>query len=270
MVYHGKKVKSGFILLMGCLVVLVLVLSRPGNSQSSAAASGDAVEDAAGQWDKLYALGSRVLEANDLKGTIKWQGTWNTLLTPEEATGALASRLGFSEISESRVLDHDVYHASGNEQGVLSKLTVAPVKDGQYYVVLRMEGQGRESLQEIGAMQTRYGDALADEGVEIHWNGALQGENSLSENHSDLSIMTYSLQQTVEKMEIAAAHELNLHSVEDYTDEETISRTYKVEEMPISVLSGGYQVSLQFAAHYNTSTGNTEISIGSPLLTVEY
>lgn len=269
MINHGNKAKSGWIFFAGCLLVLGLILSRPEHIQSSAANSGDAVEEAAGQWDQLFALGIRVIES-DLKGTVKWQGTWNTLLTPEEGAGALASRLGFSEIGISRVQDHAVYDAAGSERGIDSKLTVTPVKDGQYYVVLRMEGQGKDNLEGIGALQSRYGDILADEGVEIHWNGALQGESSLSENHADREGMQNSLEETVRVMEIDASRELNLNPVENYTDEKTISRTYTVPEMPISVLSGGHQVALQFAAHLSTIAGKGEISIGSPLLTVEY
>ncbi|MMZ67315.1 hypothetical protein D1872_298920 [compost metagenome] len=74
----------------------------------------------------------------------------------------------------------------------------------------------------------------------------------------------------INTIENAAAQEFNMVQVESYDDFGTASRTYEVEGWPISIFSGAHKVSLQMGVHRNLDQNSYEISIGSPLLTVEY
>lgn len=267
----GNKWRNGSAILAGCMLLLVLLLGSMANDQASAVVEGDSVDAAAAQWDKLLELGTGSIYEG-MKGTVKWQGDWNTLLAPEEAIGVLATRLGLSEVDQETIQEHQVYSAEGRSNAIRSKITVTPVKEGTYYVILRLEGEGMEALKEMKAEQTGYGESLADEGVSIHWNAALQGTMNPETRSSAGTgeIAGSSLEERMQELEDYTAHALKMGLVENYKDAETVSRTYSIPELPISAISDGRTVSLQMAIHRNSETGLEELSLGSPLLTVEY
>lgn len=266
---------NGAFILTGILVLTAILLSNTANEQASAVNSetlepAGAVKAAASQWDRLYALGSAWMQG-EMRGTVKWQGKWNTLLDANEAAGALSSRLGFSAIREENVQGHRVYSATGAVEGILSKLTVTPVDDG-YYVMLRMEGLSKGALAFMKEQQTIYAESLFDEGVAIQWNAALQGitDMDMKGNKEEVDAAAPTLQDTLRLLEKEANSGTSLRLVEDYEDADTLSRTYEAPEMPIFVISGGRKVSLQAAVHRIASKDVQELSLGSPLLTVEY
>ncbi len=268
------KVKNGAIIMAGCLLLLALLLGNITKGQAVTVTAGDSVEAAAEQWDKLFALGSGAFQEG-IRGTVKWQGAWYTLLAPEEAVNALSSRIGLSSIHEELMQDHTVYYAEGYARGIQIKLSVTWVEEGEYYVVLRMEGQGSDALADMKESQSVYGESLADEGVVVHWNAALQGNMKMvgpegTERSDNKKHTKELLQDSMKKIENLFSHALNLEMVEDYKDDETVCRTYTISELPISVLSGDEKVSLQMAVHSSSESGNMEVSLGSPLLTVEY
>ncbi|RCX19585.1 TATA-box binding protein [Fontibacillus phaseoli] len=268
------KVRSGAMMMAGGLLLLALLLGNIAKGQAVAVTTGDSVEAAAVQWDKLFAVGTGAIQ-EEIQGTVKWQGSWYTLLALEEAANALSSRLGLSVVHGELMQDHTVYYAEGNARGIHTRLSVTWIEEGEYYVVLRLEGQGLEALAEMKASQSAYGESLADEGVAIHWNAALQGTvKSMDTGSAELSDgkgnANELLQDRMQQLENVASHALNLEIVEDYKDTDTISRTYAIPELPISVFSGDRKVSLQMAVHSGFESGNMEVSLGSPLLTVEY
>lgn len=266
-----KKWGNGSIILAGCMLLLILLLGSLAKDQASAVKESDPVDAAGAQWDKLLALGTGSIH-EEMKGTVKWQGDWNTLLAPEEAIGVLATRLGLSEVDPETVQDHEVYSAYGRSMEIRSKLTVTPVKEGTYYVILRLEGEGMETLKEMKSEQTVSGESLADEGVSIHWNAALQGTMKPENGGSPETgkIVSTSIEDRMQELEDYAAHALKMGLVENYKDADTVSRTYYIPDLPLSVISGGKTVSLQMAVHRNSETGMEELSLGSPLLTIEY
>ncbi|WP_334076165.1 YwmB family TATA-box binding protein [Paenibacillus sp. A14] len=257
---------AGFFGRGGTAAVPVAIGDAPGAEHSPAAA--------AAQWEQLLELGAGAVR-EDLKGTAKWQGTWRTLLSAEEAAGALASRLGLGEIRAESVQGRTVHKAAGNPQGIASGLTLTSLpgeEENAFYVVLRMESRGAEAARKMQERIALSGESLADEGVRIQWNGALQGEINpgLKEGEGVESAAKYPLGESLSILEKGSWHALNLTAVEDYEDGGTVSRSYAVPDMAISVLSGGHRVSLQMAVHRNDLTGQEEVSLGSPLLTVEY
>lgn len=252
---------------IGCMIITLAIGFSAAKSLQAHAVhreDGDSVEQAGKQWQQLMSIVHQ-WDHDNLTATIKWQGTWNTLLSPEEAVGALTSRLGFQIAHVEDVQGHNVYSSFNKEGNVHSKLTVTPQGAGMFYVMLRMEAISPEQLAELTELQRSYGELLIDEGVAVHWNGALQGKANhdfFSPNVSESSIIN-----TIEKH---VAQELNMRQVESYDDMGTASRTYEVEGWPITVFSGPHKVSLQLGVHFNSGEDVYEISVGSPLLTVEY
>lgn len=228
------------------------------------------VEDAGEQWTQLMVIGNEFVQG-EIRATVKWQGEWNTLLSLEEAADALSSRLGLSRPTYDKIQDHDQYHATGDMDGVHSKLSVTIQKKGHLYVVLRMEVEGTEGMDALRDLQYNYGNSLLDEGVAIQWNAALQGTASV--NAGDISGSGSSTTQgaMLQQIEQQVSRTIQpLQVVESYEDNNTLSRSYEAPGLPLAVMSGDHKISLQVALHQNSDTGIQEISVGSPLLTIEY
>lgn len=253
--------------MLGCIVVTVMlgfVNTRQSEVGADQANVADSIVGVREQWKGLLSIADHWTEGHTL-ATVKWQGAWNTLLSPVEAAGVLSSRLGLTNVTLTDVQGHPVYSADSNEGGIYSKLTVSPQATGSYYVMLRLEASGSEQVRQLTERQLIYGESLIDEGVIARWNGALQGtasQNTLSFPHSESGL--------ADAIEQFTAHQLNMKIVDDYNDSGTVSRTYQVKEWPISVLSGNHKMSLQLGVHHHSEAGTYDISLGSPLLTIEY
>ncbi|MEK5166632.1 hypothetical protein NYE69_30445 [Paenibacillus sp. FSL R5-0527] len=178
---QNRKLWSYSLVVIVC-ALLLLGLQRFKNEQSDLAgggdpvSAGDSLQAAGGQLEKLLAIGT-ALTPDPYLVTVKWQGKWKTQLAEEEAAGALATRLGLSEPQAENVQGHTVYKANGSSEGVRLTLDVTAQSEGQYYVVLRLEGAGGTagSAERMLDVQQLAGESLADEGVQIAWNAAVQG-----------------------------------------------------------------------------------------------
>ncbi|MGG6310238.1 YwmB family TATA-box binding protein [Paenibacillus macerans] len=270
----NRKLWSFSLVILVCAVLLVGLQRVNRNVQEEPSAVNPA-EAAARQLAALHAMGEAATE-DPFQITVKWQGEWSTLLSPEEAAGVLSSRLGLSATERQLVQNHDVYGAEGPLEGLPAKLSVTAQAENNYYVVLRIESMGgeAESLKLLTEAQQLAGDSLADEGVEIGWNAALQGIAwpATAALNAEASGGEHALSRTLDSLErkIQALPKLKLKKVEGFADELTVSQSYAVTGLPITARSGDHQVALQLAVHRNAETGMDEIAIGSPLLTVEY
>ncbi|GGG00921.1 hypothetical protein GCM10010913_23270 [Paenibacillus aceti] len=259
--------RCSFVIMGIALIMVMIGFSKLHGSKLDKVAAADK------QWQSVLALAERASEGR-LHATVKWQGSWESLLDPGEAADVLSTRLGLSSPTENAVQGHSVYIAQGSNGGINAKLSVMPEEGGtSYYVILLMEGDARVNAAHFSELQTTYGYSLQDEGVDVNWNTALQGSVA-SGLSGGLEVEGASLQELLNKLEQQAAStlQLQLYSADEYVDEEsqTVSRSYEAHEMPIYVNSGEHQIALQMAVHYNEDSGEREISMGSPLLTVEY
>ncbi|WP_059049409.1 YwmB family TATA-box binding protein [Paenibacillus senegalimassiliensis] len=236
--------------------------------------TADQVAEAQKQLTILHEMGRSTSEQS-FKMTVKWQGVWPTLLSPEEAAGALSSRLGLPAPKQVLEMAHEAYQAADSIEGVPAHLTVTVRASGGYYILLRLESTGgsAEGLNRLETVQSLSGESLADEGVEVQWNAAVQGITWPGANGSEEG-RTQNPEQTLDQLEKRIQEQktlrMKLKPVEEFAEELTVSRTYSVKGWAITAMSGEQPVNLQMAVHLNSGTGLNEISFGSPLLTVEY
>lgn len=253
------------------LIIILIAVAMVGfeDGKHTEAAVNHPVDDASVQLAQLMNIGKVVIQ-DKVRVTIKWQGEWNTLLAPEEAADVLSTRLGLSGLVYDKVQDHTQYYALGDLNGVQSKLSVTVREKGRLYVVLRLETETLEGMNALGTLQYNYGSSLADEGVNVKWNAALQGMTN--EQTGDMGgVQSLTPGEKLKNVEQQVENTIQpLKMVESYEDGNTISRSYEMAGLPISVYSGDHQISLQVALHRNLDAGRQEISIGSPLLTIEY
>lgn len=262
--------------------IMIKTLNGPGTTASAIAAYSSEAELSRMQLEKILAVGKSMTQG-EIRGTVKWQGEWLTELPLEEAAKLLADRLGWLDRYAEQVHDREVLYAESVTEEIHGKLAILSHGDGLYYVVLRLENQTLMGLEQLAEYSVKYGEMLLAEGVRIKWNAALQGASMeaddaliLSQTGVSTSISQEGEPQAVpvtvafDAIESSAKKRLKLHQVESFEDERTVSRSYAVEELPIRVQSAGQDISLQLALHWNTETERYDISIGSPLLTVEY
>ncbi|WP_199925549.1 YwmB family TATA-box binding protein [Paenibacillus bouchesdurhonensis] len=262
--------------------IMIKTLNGPGTTASAIAAYSSEAELSRMQLEKILAVGKSMTQG-EIRGTVKWQGEWLTELSLEEAAKLLADRLGWLDRYAEQVHDREVLYAESVTEEIHGKLAILSHGDGLYYVVLRLENQTLMGLEQLAEYSVKYGEMLLAEGVRIKWNAALQGASMeaddapiLSQTGVSTSIsqegepQAMSVTVAFDAIESSAKKRLKLHQVESFEDERTVSRSYAVEELPIRVQSAGQDISLQLALHWNTETERYDISIGSPLLTVEY
>lgn len=263
-VRRGKG-KNTFTIVAACVFLLLTVLYQVfAKEEVSPNQANEPVMNAVSQWKEVLEIGLNTI-GDEVAGTVKWQGSWYTQLDPAEAANVLTSRLGLPQAAEGVLQGHTVFSASGSLEGLRASLNLTQLSSSEYYVVLRLEGKGAEAMTFMTEHQEMAGQSLAEEGVAVEWNAALQG----TMKQSDLPKGS-SLGEAMDKLENQFADELELTSVEQYEDQDTISRTYRSSHLPITVNSGGELVAFQAAVHVHSETGEQEVSLGSPLLTIEY
>lgn len=263
---HSKSVKGKHKLAVIAAFILLLIvlfqISNPGQTDSTAEET--LIQSAEAQWHEVLDMGEQLIGEN-ISGTIKWQGSWETLLDSEEAANVLTTRLGLLPAEAGKLQDHIVYSSSDSRGALHIYLTITQTSSSSYYVVLRLEGNGAEALASMSPEHTLLGQSLLDEGVAGEWNGAVQGMRRAQAEPEQGS-----LRDSFNEMEKQFSERLELSQVEQYAEQDTISRTYYSSRLPLSVNSGGQQVSLQVALHIHSVTGEQEVFIGAPLLTIEY
>lgn len=231
------------------------------------------------QLERVLAVGKSMTH-DEIRATVKWQGEWRTELSLEDAAKVLAEGLGWLDGYAEQVHEREVFYAEGETGEIRGKLAIMLQDEGLYYVVLRLENQTITGLGQLAEYGEEYGEMLLKEGVHAQWNAALQGAsvdltdmlaipptlaNSQGGGHQAVPVTI-----AFEAIESGVKERLKLRQVESFEDERTISRSYEVEELPIKLQSAGQDIHLQLALHWNTETERYDLSIGSPLLTVEY
>lgn len=253
------------------------------------------LEFAQEQWAQLWKVGSQLTEGS-AHITVKWQGAWVSPLSSQEAAASLADSLGLTTPTAAHFQGHQQYTSVQATKEVKSTFTLTEQADRKYYVMVRVEAFNKEGLAKLEQLQGSYGVILNEAGVDIQWNGAIQGELTSSANPIDLN------QEVDEKRNSDVGQDsidgkdgkkgredemptklilVKLESlmkmqwkevtrVDQYQDGNTVSSSYHVGELPLSVLSGEQRINIQLALHQSSDSDKQEVSIGSPLLTIEY
>lgn len=247
-------------------VILLLMIGVVGFvNVNQDSVSSDSVTEAEQQLEAVMAVG-RTVTREPLHIIIKWQGTWNTSHKPEEAAKLAADQLGLSSPASTQVQDHLVYRSEDKRGPLNIKLSVTQGNGQNLFVVAQIEGLSKdEASSRWRQAQSSVGKTLMDLGMDLKWNAAIQGNGELLSEGEAVDVTAL-----LNKLERQAGSYFELRRVEGFQDGITISESYEVPSFPISVQSSGVDIALQMAIHDNTVSGQTEFSLGSPVLTVEY
>ncbi|MBY0014101.1 YwmB family TATA-box binding protein [Paenibacillus typhae] len=174
----------------------------------------------------------------------------------------LAGLLGLGKLEAAEEDGHVTYRAS---RALDSTSTVSlfwsELGQDVSYVIVTVE---TKDLLQAEAVQTAAADAGAQmlaAGITPEWNASLQGTSLVHE----------SPRKALERAEGAIAERLGgLEAVERYEDVATYSRSYSIQGAQRYVNSGDNRIALQAAVHQNSNDNSNRVTIGLPLITIEY
>ncbi|WP_340025728.1 YwmB family TATA-box binding protein [Paenibacillus sp. FSL K6-1096] len=174
----------------------------------------------------------------------------------------LAEQLGLGKVSGSDEDGHMMYRAAAS-QGDSSKLSMlwTDLEQGGSYVFVTMETQNLLKAEELQDTAEKTGKIMMAAGITPEWNASIQG-SALSQGLPGEALAA--IEGTME------AEGSGLHAVESYEDVSTVSRSYTVPGSKRFVNSGDHKIALQMAVHQNDNDNSNRVTIGLPLITIEY
>lgn len=177
----------------------------------------------------------------------------------QKAGAALASALGFPAATGGA--DASVYSSRASAvANAQASLTVAsPPGQQACYAVVRLDAAGNLDESRLLNWQEQMDSKLQEQGVRGGWNVMVQGYVSSEK-------MAGSPEQLLDAMILA----LNGKVVESYADAHTFSRSLASGAFKASVQSGGHKVNAQVALHQDSTSGEWRVTVGTPLITMEY
>ncbi|MUG66435.1 hypothetical protein GNP94_10540 [Paenibacillus campinasensis] len=259
----GMKLWS-LAMIISLLSGIVVVLSGCGVISGSGA--GQRLErdkaDAADQLRMLIDLGARQMEAGGTI-TVKLQGeliNHASFVQAREAARQLASAIGLTEVREDQLHGNDVYHAEEVIGGIQTALNWAVTPDGNSYVRVMLTEERPDKVERLTALQQQVQTEMAALGIKADWNASMQGYAG----------QTAAVHETIAQVERELSPMLHFQQVENYEDVTTISRSYNVPDLPLHVMSGRQPIQMQIAVHEDSINKWNRITIGFPVITVEY
>ncbi|NMI05025.1 hypothetical protein HF638_13630 [Paenibacillus sp. SZ31] len=218
-------------------------------------------EPKAAQLEQLIYTADSVIDNVD-RLVIKWQGEGQG--NAEAQAALLAGHLGLEQPIRVRQTGHDVYRseevvdtATGGA-GLL--VNVVDTGDNGYYAIVQLSGDTHTDRNTLMTLHEEVDQLLVDSGMKASWNMSVQGTTA---TESDASGQLALVEETLSRR-------IDIASVERYTDVASASVSYEAAELPLSIKSGSHMLNMQLAVHQIGEQGNNRITIGFPVITIEY
>ncbi|MGY5345689.1 YwmB family TATA-box binding protein [Paenibacillus glucanolyticus] len=210
----------------------------------------------------LVDLGEEHMDPSALL-TVKIQGEIINTVSADQAkmlADQLARAIGLSEVTTARLHGNEVFHAEAKVSGVSAQLDWALSEEGSSYIRVMLIGEAAEQTTEMMTMQQNIQDEMNQAGIANTWNAAIQG----------YALKTRGVEETMNQVEESISAELPIRSVEDYADVTTLSRSYEAPSLDAFVMSGSTPIHMQMAVHEDSVKKSNRITIGFPVITIEY
>ncbi|WP_187355523.1 YwmB family TATA-box binding protein [Paenibacillus tengchongensis] len=247
-----------------CIAALLLAGFRGAAAADLQAADAPRSAELAQPLRQLAAAGGAAMEAGSpLRLVLKWQGNFSGKgPAAHEAAAALAQRLGLGPVQVGEEDGHTVYRASAAAAAAgKAAMFWSELGDGTSYVIVTHETADWRQDGGFQAAAEAAGLALQAAGVAAEWNASLQGE--AAEQGAPEAALAGAESALAQAFGEAQAEEA-------YADGATASRSYSVPGLERFVKSGGHDIALQAAVHQDSQDGANRLTIGLPLITIEY
>ncbi|MCY9665881.1 YwmB family TATA-box binding protein [Paenibacillus alginolyticus] len=140
-------------------------------------------------------------------------------------------------------------------------IVASPQGQSACYVVLRLDASHEAEQSELIKWQEQASEQLKKLGINGQWNVMVQGYVNEQEQSS---------QESSIKLVNAIALAFKGKTVESYKDQNTVSASLASGEFQSSIKSGNQEVNLQIALHQESTTGKLRLTVGTPIITMEY
>lgn len=191
---------------------------------------------------------------------IKWQGGGHG--DAKEQADMLAHRLGLQQPERVLQTGHDVYRSERVADAHLAGILVNVVVTGEneYYAIVQLSGNEYTDQRLLTALHKQVSQLLTDSGMKAAWNFAVQGTGVTVSGASG----------QVKHIEEQLSGDMDMRALERYTDNRTASVSYEASDLPIGIRSGSHHLNMQLAVHQDDEQGINRVTIGFPVITIEY
>lgn len=226
-----------------------------------------AVQTLQDSFDSIYKLGEKAVQSGSpIRVVLKWQGELERRDAGAETEGIaverLANDLGLvapQDVAEER---HATYRSSAELKDQLSiSLFWSELGEGRSYVIVTVESKDLLKAVDFKKIAVEAGRLMLEQGINADWNVSLQGTAKKQDN----------AEQAVQRLEGDLLPVVpGTNGAEDYADTATFSRSYTVPVLDRFVMSGDQRIGMQAAIHQDDVSGKNRVTLGFPLITIEY
>ncbi|MBW4082744.1 YwmB family TATA-box binding protein [Paenibacillus sp. S150] len=196
-----------------------------------------------------------------LRLVLKWQGEYSSDASAADAAERLAGKLGLGNASRSDEDGHMTSRAAAALAGAQASLFWSELGGGRSYVIVTYETADLLKAPELPAAAVSAGKELLQAGIAAEWNVSLQGA---AKDQSGPEAALFSIEQSLQP------RLPGMNPEESYEDNATYSRSYSVPGLERAVSSGSHLIALQLAVHKNGNNNTNRVTLGFPLITIEY
>ncbi|MEC0092587.1 YwmB family TATA-box binding protein [Paenibacillus macquariensis] len=197
-----------------------------------------------------------------LQVVVKWQGEWTNggELSSLEAAQQLANLMELPAPQAVSNVDHETYRSITSIEGIRVTFSWQVISQEKSYLIVKMESMDTMNRSTLLRLQDMYRTQINLLDIDAAWNATVQG------NVKERQTVT----TTIKEVETKLHSHLKFSQVESYTDEMTISRSYEAPSLGFDLASGDHHMDMQIAVHLDEITGMSRVSLGFPIITIEY
>ncbi|OBZ09565.1 hypothetical protein A8L34_19970 [Bacillus sp. FJAT-27264] len=215
----------------------------------------------------LSLLGQQATQpGTPMRLVLKWQGEYSEgddVRPAAPLTAAeLAEDLGLNIPTAVEEHGHLIYRATSSlTEDTSISLFWSELGEGHSYVIATLESADLANSGDWQDQAIQMGRLMLKSGIDAKWNASLQGTANEQAQPKEALLMA-------EKN--FATQIPGLAEAESYEDEATYSRSYTVPGLERFVVSGSHNLGMQAAVHRDGINNENRITIGFPLITIEY
>lgn len=215
----------------------------------------------AGELQTLLNIGHEMVDQPQ-RVVVKWQGAWES--DGEQGAEAAATRLTQSlelpRMDEVMENGHRTYRVIDHKNAVQIRFNWQEISSDQSFVIIQLEAEKPDDWSTLSRLQEYYGKKMQSAGIDAEWNASLQG--SVNDSGNAETAMT--------RIENRLKDKLDAVQKETYEDATTVSNAYQVPSFTSRVRSGNTWLNMQVAVHEDETNGENRVTIGLPVITIEY
>jgi hypothetical protein len=265
------------------MAIIIIIGVTQGYAENAAAEKKGFGTEVAGLEQLLHTAESVMKNAD--QWVIKWQAGGHGDARTQAVK--LAADLGLVAPVQDVQTGHDVYRSEGIVEGSESPigllLNVASTEQDRYYVIVQLSGGAKLEQQTLLASHEQVGEAMNKLGLQASWNMSVQGKlSAMSEDDGDGKSSTIEVSNMAQAgvarkaseqlaaLEAKLSRELHVTEVERYEDGATASVSYQATALPLEILSGSHLLNMQLAVHQVSGQDDARVTVGFPVITIEY